>query len=62
LGALLAGCGGDQAPAAPPAKPASVTAPVKEAQLTTVTLTPEAEQRLAVVTVPVERRTVPRTR
>jgi membrane fusion protein, heavy metal efflux system len=61
FGALLAGCGGDEAPAAP-AKPASVTAPVKEAQLTTVTLTPEAEKRLAVVTVPVERRTVPRTR
>ncbi|HEY6362767.1 MAG TPA: efflux RND transporter periplasmic adaptor subunit [Vicinamibacterales bacterium] len=64
LGALLAGCGGDQAPAAAPAtaKPASVTAPVKEAQLTTVTLTPEAEKRLAVVTAPVERRTVARTR
>ena len=42
-------------PAAPPAKPATVTAPVKEAQLTTVTLTPDAEKRLAVVTAPVER-------
>ncbi len=62
LGALLAGCGGDEAPAAPPTKPASVTAPVKEAELTTVTLTPEAEKRLAVMTAPVERRTVPRTR
>jgi RND family efflux transporter MFP subunit len=61
FGALLAGCGGDEAPAVP-AKPASVNAPVKEAQLTTVTLTPEAEKRLAVVTEPVERRTVPRTR
>jgi membrane fusion protein, heavy metal efflux system len=63
LGALLAGCGGEEAPAAAPAaKPASVTAPVKEAQLTTVTLTPEAEKRLAVMTAAVERRTVPRTR
>jgi RND family efflux transporter MFP subunit len=60
--AFLAGCSGDGAPAAPLAKPAEVTAPVKEAQLTTVTLTPEAEKRLAVVTVPVERRSVPRTR
>ena len=63
LGTLLSGCGGDETPAAAPAtKPASVTAPVKEAQLTTVTLTPEAEKRLAVVTAAVERRTVPRTR
>ena len=62
LGPLLAGCGGDEAPAAPPTKPASVTAPVKESELTTVTLTPEAEKRLAVMTAPVERRTVPRTR
>jgi RND family efflux transporter MFP subunit len=63
LGALLAGCGGDESPApASTAKAASVTAPVKEAQLTTVTLTPEAEKRLAIMTAPVERRTVPRTR
>jgi RND family efflux transporter MFP subunit len=50
-----------QAPAAA-AKPASVKSPVKEAELTTVTLTPEAEKRLGVVTVAVERRSVQQTR
>ena len=48
--------------AAPAAKPATVTAPVKEAQLTTVTLSEDAEQRLAIKTESVEQRAVPRTR
>jgi RND family efflux transporter MFP subunit len=58
----LAGCGTEAPPAATPAKAATVTAPVKEAQLTTVTLTPDAERRLAIVTVAVEQRAVPRSR
>ena len=65
LAALCLGagaCGDDAAPAAPATKPASVNAPVKEAELTTVRLTADAEKRLAIVTAPVERRTVPRTR
>lgn len=57
----LAGC--DRTPAAaPPPKPATVTAPVKESQLTTVTLTPEAEKRLGIVTVEVARKALARTR
>ena len=56
-----AGCGGDTtAPAA--TKAAVVTSPVKESQLTTVTLSPDAERRLAIKTETVEERTVPRTR
>lgn len=39
-----------------------MNSPVKEAELTTVTLTPEAEKRLGVVTVAVERRSVQQTR
>lgn len=64
IGALsMAACGGGPAPAvAPAAKPATVTAPVKEAELTTVKITPEAEKRLGVVTVLVEEKTVARTR
>jgi hypothetical protein len=41
---------------------ATVTAPVKEAALTTITLSPDAEARLAIATVPVERRTIATTR
>ncbi len=60
--ALAAACGGSApAPAAAP-KAATVTAPVKEATLTTVTLTPEAEKRLALMTAPVERKEIVRTR
>jgi hypothetical protein len=44
------------------ASPAQVTHPVKEADLTTVTLAPEAMRRLGLVTVPVESRVVTRTR
>lgn len=39
-----------------------MTAPVKEADLTTVKLTPEAEKRLGIVTAAVESKSVPRTR
>ena len=57
----IAGC--DRKPAAaPPPKPATVAAPVKEAQLTTVTLTPDAEKRLGIVTIAVERKVLARTR
>jgi hypothetical protein len=41
---------------------ATVTAPVKKAALTTITLSPDAETRLAIITVPVERRTIATTR
>ena len=42
--------------------PATVANPAKEADLTTVTLTEKAEQRLGIRTVAVARRSVPRTR
>ncbi len=42
--------------------PAKVANPAKEADLTTITLTPEAEKRLGIVTAPVERRKLERTR
>src|SRR4051794_6521416 len=49
------------AAAAPkPAPPAKVSAPVKEADLNTIVLTPEAETRLGIVTVAVESKAVPR--
>jgi membrane fusion protein, heavy metal efflux system len=61
--AALGACGGDKAPAASPAsKPATVSSPVKEADLTTVKLAPAAEQRLGIVTVAVERKPVAGTR
>ncbi len=43
-------------------KAAKITNPVKEADLATIKLTPEAEKRLAITTAPVERRKVARTR
>lgn len=59
--APLAACDGK--PAAPAAsKPATVTSPVKETELATITLTPDAEKRLAIVTVAVENKPVARTR
>jgi len=58
---VAAGCSKESASAAAP-RAATVTAPVKETALTSVTLAPEAEQRLAIMTVPVERRSVARTR
>ena len=58
---LAAACGTDAPPAASPAA-VKVTSPVTEASLTTVTLTPEAEQRLGIVTVAIERRALSLTR
>lgn len=58
----IVGCGGDAPPAQSAAKPATVTAPVKEAQLTTVTLSEDAERRLAIKMETVAQRAVPRTR
>lgn len=60
---VLAGCQSESKPAVTAAaKPAAVKSPVKEAELTTVTLTPEAEKRLGIVTVAVERKRVQQTR
>lgn len=59
---LAASCGGGPAPPAAAPKPASVTAPVKEGQLTTVTLSDDARKRLQLKTVAVEQREVARTR
>ncbi len=42
--------------------PARIDAPVKEADLTTVHLTPEAETRLGITVSPVERKSIPLTR
>ena len=42
--------------------PAKITTPTREADLATLTLTPEAENRLGIVTVPVERRKLARAR
>lgn len=58
----MAGCGGDAPPAESGAKPATVTAPVREAELTTVTLSEDAERRLAIKMETVAQRAVPRTR
>jgi RND family efflux transporter MFP subunit len=43
-----------------PTPPAKVSSPAKETDLATVVLTPEAETRLGIKTVPVERKPVPR--
>ncbi|MDR3635830.1 MAG: efflux RND transporter periplasmic adaptor subunit [Isosphaeraceae bacterium] len=63
LAGILAGCQPPAAPAAPSksAAPAKVESAVKESELATVKLTAEAEKRLGVVTVPAERKKVPRT-
>jgi RND family efflux transporter MFP subunit len=60
----LSGCHPSSSPAAPASKadaPSKVSAPTKEADLATVTLTPEAEKRLGVALAAVERKPVPRT-
>jgi len=57
----LAACGGAPSPDKPQA-PATITHAVKESDLTSIALTPEAEQRIGIVTVAVERRRVPLTR
>jgi RND family efflux transporter MFP subunit len=55
---VVTGCGRQQAaPASAPA--AKVANPTTEAALASVTLTPEAEKRLAITVAPVERRAVP---
>jgi RND family efflux transporter MFP subunit len=51
---------GGASPAPKPAPPAKVSAPVKEAELNTVVLTPEAETRLGIATVAVESKAVSR--
>jgi len=56
-GALAA----DPTPSNAPAQ-AVVANPVKEADLTTVTLTPEAAKRLGIATVPVEKKAIPHER
>lgn len=61
LVALLTGCG-EAPPPATPAVAAKVANPVTEASLTTVTLSPEAEQRLGLAVAPIESREVPDTR
>lgn len=57
----LAACGADDKPAAS-APAVKVQSPVKESELTTLTLTEQAEQRLGVQTAVVERRSLPGTR
>ena len=51
----------DPAPSTAPAQ-AAVANPVKEADLTTVTLTPEAAKRLGIVTVPIAKKAIPHER
>lgn len=58
--ALGAGCGGAAPPAPPPA--AKVQHPVKEAELTKVVLSAEAERRLGLTTAAVESRALPEVR
>lgn len=58
-GLWLTGCTSQSQTTAPkPIPAAKVSAPVKEAELTTVTLTPEAEQRLGIATVAIEKKLV----
>ena len=54
-----AACGKSGAPAAKAAAPAKIDNPVKEASLTSITLTAEAEKRLGLATAPVEKRILP---
>ncbi len=57
----LAACGGGS-PSEKPQPPATIAHPVNESDLTSISLTPEAEHRIGIVTAVVERRRVPRTR
>ena len=62
--AALTGCQPATSPAASaskPTPPAKVTSPVKEADLSTIKLTPEAENRLGLALVEVSRQPLPRT-
>ena len=54
-----AACGKSDTPAAKAAAPAKIDNPVKEASLTSITLTAEAEKRLGLATAPVEKRLLP---
>lgn len=58
----LLGAKAGEGKAAPPAVPATVPKPFKEDQATTLTLTPEAEERLKIQLGTVERKSVPRKR
>jgi RND family efflux transporter MFP subunit len=59
----IAGAGCNRsAPSTTHASPAKVQAPVKEAELTTITLTPEAEKRLGIETAVIAMQNVARTR
>jgi membrane fusion protein, heavy metal efflux system len=58
--AALAAC--DKKATPPAAKAATVTAPVKEAELNSIKLTPESEKRLGITTAAVERKPIARTR
>ena len=61
--AVICGCSRKTPPEqSPPAKPAIVQNAVKEIDLTTVTLTPEAESRLGIEMTSVELRPVQRSR
>jgi RND family efflux transporter MFP subunit len=59
---LAAACATDEAADTKAAPPAKIDAPVKEAALATVTLTPAAEARLGIKTAAVERKALLRTR
>lgn len=58
----LAACGGSDAAKSTAPPPARVDHTVKEADLNTITLTPEAEARLGIVVQPVSQREMPETR
>ena len=59
---LASACSRQQAAPAASTPAAKVANPTTEAALATVTLTPEAEKRLAITVAPVERRAVPNGR
>jgi len=59
---FAAACGRTSTPAAPHGAPSTVAHRVAEGDLTTVTLTPEAESRLAIETAPAARRSIARAR
>lgn len=61
-GAIFSSHGLTAADASKSPPPAKILAPVKEADLASLVLTPEAEQRLGLTTTPAEQRRLPRTR
>jgi hypothetical protein len=62
LALALCGAASPATEPGPVQAPAKVDQPVKETALTSLTLTPEAERRVGLVTAPVERRNLTRTR